>query len=170
MGLQSLPGMLNPVCVHIHSDGPQTSQHMGCSVDVIYAPTAIPGSILLLLRPEKAKPLMNSGMTDTKLELRKNLEDPSCDIWTAGIENCLVIREGEISKKGALNVSVERGPAPIAALKTHEPVKTRPHDGSVREVGCVERQHHHGGVVNVRVKWTPGLSVSRKARRKFRSL
>src|ERR1700756_5392502 len=121
MSFQPVPTPPYPGLVHIHSDRPESAQYLRSSVDVIYAPAAIPRAVgFLFLLQEPCCPA-NRRVRRTKSEVPKNFEHGSRDIAAARIENSIMIRKGHVLKQRILHILVERGPATIPVLKAQKP-------------------------------------------------
>jgi hypothetical protein len=86
---------------------------------------------------------------------RQRFQHPPGDIGAGGVEHGVVVGEGNLAQELPVVVGVESRPAAIARLHGEQPVERAPLAGRcARRVRArlAERQHHHGGVVDIRIK------------------
>ena len=133
----------------------QAPQRETSAIDVRHAPTAVPASIGLLVLDEPLDAAPHRAVIAAHSVRRQRFQSAPGDVRAGGIEHGVVIGEGNVVQKLPVVVGVESRPSAIARLHGQQPVDRPLVAGLLRRgIGgrrLAQRQHHHGGVVDIRV-------------------
>src|SRR4051812_47472934 len=136
-------------------DRGQTAQDLPGAVNVVHAPTAIPGAIVVLRVDQVLDRALYGRRLGIEMNVAEKFERTSGEVTARGIKNCVVVRERHVLEPGSGHILVESAPAAVFALETELPCD-RPLEKSVQLFAVSwlnESQCHqnHGGVIGVRI-------------------
>src|SRR5436309_16080358 len=89
--LQPVAPAQYPVLRHVLIDGAQTAQHLPRAITVIYAPAAVPGTVVLLRLNQIIQGALHGGMIPVDADIAKQLKRPRGQIAAGRGENRNVV-------------------------------------------------------------------------------
>ncbi len=110
------------------------AQHAACSVDVIDAPTAEPGTIFALILQKEFQAALHRRMVRGPAVAAQALEDTRRYVGSRGIDHRVVVGERNVAEERLVIVAVERAPASVAVLHAEQPLNAAAH-GSFHALG-----------------------------------
>src|SRR6185369_10422878 len=100
---------------HVEVHSPHSAQDLPGAVDVINAPTPIPGAIAFLLVADVPESLLNLRMIEAITLVAQQFKNTRGDVGAFGVEHGVVIREGDLFQDALGAILVKGGPAAVAA-------------------------------------------------------